>query len=175
MKLPKGWDIYPIDKNVAIIRKKMSALEKLKATPIGRRIKVSDCDDVEVKYVIWRTGENAYKIECKKELDITGVLEVIWNYIQLDEGKEPEEIEHIPDDFEPTCYRYETIEGLTAQELLDLEPILMPMDKPQMVHNIECHELYEIPTETEIAKEQYKLDWSKCKVVKTAEEILKKK
>jgi hypothetical protein len=123
-----------------------SALEKLKAIPLGKRIKVSSCDTLEVQYVIWRTGEDTYKIEVKRDIDVSGIIDLIWQEKQFQDGMN--EDTPTPQDFEPVCYHYETKEGLTAQQILELEGFLTNVDNFQLVHDIELHELYETPTET---------------------------
>jgi len=73
VKWPKDAIMHKIDDNTFIFfKRKMTALEKLKAIPIGRRIKVSSCDTLDVQYVIWRTGENEYKVDIKKTSKLNG-------------------------------------------------------------------------------------------------------
>lgn len=128
-----------------LVISRVPALEKLRAIPIGKRIKVSECHSIEVKYVIWRTGENEYKIEIKRGNLIVDddLAEEIW---ERNEDEKP-----MPDDFDPACYYYETIEGLTAQQVLEVEPVVIDAEGRKnivkIVHDIELHELYEIPTE----------------------------
>jgi len=134
------------------------ALEKLKAIPIGKRIKVSHCDSVEVQYVIWRTGEDEYKIERKCQVPLYDMMvhQFGWDFDEADFWEKMHEVEvevygkesrPMPENFELQCYYYETIRGLTAQEVIELEGIRNDyINGYKLAHDIDFHELYEIPT-----------------------------
>jgi hypothetical protein len=144
---PKDMKCYRIDANTCLIQKKTTALEKLKAIPIGKRIKISTCDSIEVEYVIWRTGEDEFKVEVKRYIDTASLLEQIWKVKETQEGR-GEEHKPMSEEFEPACYYYETKEGWTAKQVLKLESFLTDVDNFKLIHDIECHELYEVPTES---------------------------
>jgi len=72
------------------------------------------------------------------------VRKEIWREKTLEDGKD----EPMPEDFWPTCRHWETKEALTAQQVLELRGFSTNVDNLQMKHDIELHELYEIPTES---------------------------
>lgn len=162
----------------ALVIYQLSALEKLKAIRVDRRIKVSDCDGLEVKYVIWRTGEDEYKVERKRPVSLYDMMvhHFGWDFDEADFWEKMNEVEvevyanesePIPENFELQSYYYETIRGLTAQEVIELEaPRGFDTTIIPLAHHIELHELYEIPTEGGGLSITYELEKTKKENIK---------
>ncbi|MEM2989597.1 MAG: hypothetical protein QXQ02_00255 [Halobacteria archaeon] len=128
--------LYPIDDCTLLIQRKMSALEKLRTIPIGRHIKLSDCNTFDVSYFIYRQAENSYMVARKMPVEIPqrereklleGVKKSNWEFC--------DRIGNWKAGFE--AYIWLKKENLRAEEVLE---IVHP-------HNIIAHELYEFKTD----------------------------
>ncbi len=136
--------LYPVDSATLLIQRKMSALEKLHSIPVGRYIKLSDCNTFDIIYFIFRTDENSYMVAKREPVNA---------FKQKDAERYFKDYKRKKKDWE-FCDR---IGGWSAgleahiwvkQEKLSAEDVLRFVDP----HNILSHELYEFKSDIHIKK-----------------------
>lgn len=138
--------LYPIDNGTLLIQRKMSALEKLRSIPVGRYIKLSDCNTFEIIYFIFRQDEDNYMVAKREPVDAFQQSDrerLLSDLKKSEEKKDWEFCDRIGNwsaGFE--AYIWVKKEDLKAEEVLQ---IVHP-------HNIVAHELYEFKTDIHIKK-----------------------
>jgi hypothetical protein len=138
--------LYPIDDCTLLIQRRMSAVDKLRAIPIGRYIKLSDCNAFDVSYFIYKQAEDSYLVAKKMPVEIAqSKREKLLEGFKKDEWEFCDRVGNWRVGFE--AYIWVKKENLKAEQVLE---VIHP-------HNVIAHELYEFKTDIHIKRKKSNL------------------
>ncbi len=132
--------LYPVDNCTLLIQKRMNALDKLRAIPTGRYIKLSDCNTFDVSYFIFKQAEDSYLVAKKMPVEVSQSERerLLKDVKKSNDWEFCDRVGNWKTGFE--SYIWVKRENLRAEEVLQ---IVHP-------HNIIAHELYEFRTDIHI-------------------------